>query len=370
MPRKKTRRNNDASSTVSKTKKIDTSQAVNATGSKNDVKKPIIVLSDNELTSGAAGGAIKKTNAKSSNSLQEPLSNNNHVQSPWMLSSLMNMKTGIAPPDLKRFGEDIKLVHILYSQLRIINLFQLSKIPKMRTADFVSKFWQLYHEDFFRFEVLKNFVLNADPTTVVQQFIAIHCSHFLVNMDLTTISVKGDLNQVSNSLFQNFCDLFDKVLHPKPTTKELDPTPSEISLIGNYKEIDVHGKRHSLKFDIQGGGRQQASLKEVGQRINLIRKNISRRGDSVTFANVSYELCKYYNVRCVNDLYLKNSNGRPITLERDIQEINNIIRLQAKVCFFDKIVQYTFLLHLIFKIHFHYKRFSNQTEIVYLLQFL
>ena len=336
MPRKKSRKNN-ASATASKDNQTKSKPPDPPTTSQNVVEEAsVIVLSDSdvECLSGPTGG-LQATEKKDS---QPQMSTNPPNKNPW---ELMNINSTFTGPDMGRFGDDTKLVHILYSQLRIINIFQLLKAPKLGTAFFVNQFWQLYHEDFFRFEVLKNFISNANPETVVNQFIAIHCSHFLVNLDAKNIGVKGDLNEVSDSLFQNFCDLFDKILHQvKPVIKHLDPTPSEISLLGNHNNLDVDGRRHALmNLDIpnHGGRRQQqvASLKEVGQRVNLIRKSISRRGDAVNYSNVTLELLKYYNVRSVNDLYLKNPNGRPITLERDIQEINNIIRLQAKVCFFN-----------------------------------
>lgn len=283
-----------------------------------------------------AGQSSKNQQLQPSTSVNRETAAKSWATPPLMSTNATAVQQLELLPLLKLFGEDIKLVHILYSQLRIINLFQISKTSVMPIFDFITKFWQLYHEDFFRFEVLKNFVSNADQATVITQFISVHCSHFLVLKASTSVSVNGDLKVVSNSLFQNFCELFDKVLHPRPQSNKLDPTPSEISLMGNLKNIDVQGRRNSLKFDISGGGgrNQMPSLKEVGQRVLFIRKNISRRGDVVTFANVTFELCKYYNVRCVSDLRLRNPNGRPVTMERDIQEINDIIRLQAKVCYF------------------------------------
>ena len=99
------------------------------------------------------------------------------------------------------------------------------------------------------------------------------------------------------------------------------------------KNIDVFGRRHALNFKNLSSKNlhHPPTLKEVGQRINLIRKSIARRGDAVNYVNVTQELCKYYNVQNVCLLRLKKDDGRPVTLERDIPEIIDLIRLQAKV---------------------------------------
>ncbi|XP_066912062.1 uncharacterized protein [Clytia hemisphaerica] len=230
---------------------------------------------------------------------------------------------------------DMKLAHILYCQLRVLNMFKVANKKYFRIDEFTSNFLAIYHEDFFRFDIMREFVQEANQINFVHKFITGYCDLFLDNTtDKALVKFKGDsIDELSFKLFNNFCDLFEKVIKHRENERMHEPTPSEQKLLGSNKNMDVHGRRHALAFkDLSSRNHNHPpTIKEVGQRVNLIRKSIARRGDAVNYANVSYELCKYYNVQNVSLLRVKKDDGRPVTLERDIQEINDIIRLQAKV---------------------------------------
>ena len=230
---------------------------------------------------------------------------------------------------------DMKLAHILYCQLRILNMFKVANKKYFKIVEFTTNFLAIYHEDFFRFEVMREFVQDANQANFVEKFISGYCDSFLDNTtDKAVVLFKGDsLDGLSFTLFNNFCDLFEKVIKHCENERMLEPTPSEQQLLGSNKNMDVSGRRHALAFrDLSSRNlHHPPTIKEVGQRVNLSRKSIARRGDAVNYVNVAHELCKYYNVQNVGLLRVKKEDGRPVTLERDIQEINDIIRLQAKV---------------------------------------
>ena len=71
------------------------------------------------------------------------------------------------------------------------------------------------------------------------------------------------------------------------------------------------------------------SLDEINQQVIVIRKRISREKRFVNYVNVTSELCNYYKVPSVCQLNL--NCGKRLMKETDIQQILDIVRLQAKV---------------------------------------
>lgn len=228
---------------------------------------------------------------------------------------------------------DIKLAHVFYCQIRILNLFKITKRSEISLKDLRHQFWEIYHEDFLRFDVLRHFVANANREISVEQFIDSFCSHFLKHNGLT-VSISGNINEIYLTTYNSFCGILEDFIDFRVTSISFEPTPLEIRMLnGNFQNVNLAGKRHALNFDdISGNIRGcQPTLKEVGERIKLIIKRIARHGDAVNHTVVTKEICTYYSVSNVSKLNLRSSNGRPITLERDIPEMNNLIRTHAMV---------------------------------------
>ena len=112
MPRKKSRKSN-ASATASKENQTKSKPPDPPTTSQNVVEEAsVIVLSDSdvECLSGPTGGP-QATEKKDS---QPQMSTNPPNKNPW---ELMNINSTFTGPDMGRFGDDTKLVHILYLSL-------------------------------------------------------------------------------------------------------------------------------------------------------------------------------------------------------------------------------------------------------------
>jgi len=228
---------------------------------------------------------------------------------------------------------DMKLGHVFYCQLRILNLFKISKRSEMSLRDFSHQFWEIYHENFFRFDVLRHFVADANKERSVEQFIDSFCSHFLKHDD-KTVSLEGAITEIYLTTYNGFCDILQDIIDFRVTPNSFEPTPSEIRMFnGNFHNINVAGRRHALNFnDITENIRGcQPTMKEVGERIKLIIKRVARHGDAVNHTVVTKEICTYYSVPNISKLNLKGPSGRPVTLERDIPEMNNLMRTHAMV---------------------------------------
>lgn len=258
---------------------------------------------------------------------------------PWNChpnEAVISLTTSMSTDELfKSFPKyaDLKLAHVFYCQFRILNLFKISKRSEISLRDLCHLFWEIYHEDFFRFDVLRHFVADANRESAVEQFIDSFCTHFIKHNG-ETISVYGSINEIYLTAYNNFCDILEQVIDFRVTPNLFEPTPLEIQMLnGNFQNVNLAGKRHALNFnDITGNIRGcQPTLKEVGERVKLIIKRIARHGDAVNHTVVTKEICAYYSVPNVSKLNLKAPSGRPITLERDIPEMYNLMRTHAMV---------------------------------------
>lgn len=244
---------------------------------------------------------------------------------------------------------DFQMIHITYVKLRVVSVFSNNEGVVLNVTSLMQAFKAMFCENFFSRVILKHFVSDSSHLSenFVKNFLSRFCTDFLsVDADMTvrmTINIPSAhvkfLNQLITAL--------EKLSTPGNGMKSLDPTPAEMMLLGksvtdqSISGIAVNTKvvrnRHQdstfLNFPNQMNFNEyptdRPTIQEVNERVNQIRNRICREGRCVKLPDVIQELCQFYKVSCVGDLYPIGT--REIRREGDIPALYEIMQIQGKV---------------------------------------
>ena len=241
---------------------------------------------------------------------------------------------------------DYQMIHITYIKLRIVSLYNHHGENIIGVTNFMQAFKGMFCENFFTHSILKHFVSDSSHRSedYVASFVKRFCTEFLnVSEDRTikmTISVPSAHVKFLNQLI---CAL-EKLATPGYAVKEIDPTPAEMMLLGksitepgtsiNTKVVRTrHQNSTFINFptsaNINNLSGDRPTMQEVNERVHQIRNRICREGRCVKLPDVLQEVCSFYKVSCVGDLYPTGS--REIRREGDIPALYEIIMAHGKV---------------------------------------
>ena len=238
------------------------------------------------------------------------------------------------------YYQKLKSIHINYSKLRIAIMCNSFPRTQYDVMNFIKLFKHIYHENFLNKNILKSFIGSCgNRLEYITKFLKIHCGDLLdVSDDHKVIEVKA------NSAIMHIKYLNDLLqgLEQLERQQQLDPTPTEMMLLGSASLVDVKGTRdikgnHSFALDFPGPNshknlseNQRPSMSEVNERVNQIRNKICRQGKAVNVPDIVKLLCEFYGVSNVCDIRTSDSKYL-FRKESDIPAVNEIFRLQGRV---------------------------------------
>ena len=241
---------------------------------------------------------------------------------------------------------DYQMIHVIYCKLRIVTMFSTLGKDSIDLKTFRDMFVKMFRESFFTQTVLKHYVSEASSQNqFVAFFIQRFCSEFLEVSDELQVKVMKDKPSLHLHYLSELMQALEKLETPGKFLTERDPTPAEMMLLGkvaaNNEYVDARRIQGRLgncttMLDFPGPNsnyvlpfKERPSLSDVNERVVQIQNKMCREGRGVNLTDVIKELCAFYQVTCVRNLYPTES--REVRRDVDIPAIYDIMRLQGRV---------------------------------------
>lgn len=269
--------------------------------------------------------------------------------------------------DVSKFKQyrDYQMIHIAYVKLRLVTVFHHTGKSKMHFHTICALFRQLFNESFFQTGILKHYVTSGPERDAnILTFLKRFCGDFLFVNDQKEASICRSMSSLITKFISSLVKAVEKLQqqqqqqqHEDQGIRESLPPPQNKaqmimgSIAADDITVDVRRSTEHIRFgggpsntnvghnflDFPGLVREdftiaRPTLSEVNERVNEIRNRICQEHRVVKITEVIYELCTSFNVASIKDI--RPLESREVRRESDIPALNNLMKLQGKVCSF------------------------------------
>ena len=255
---------------------------------------------------------------------------------------------------------DYQMIHIAYVKLRIVSIFHSNATTKLHYHTICALFRQFYNESFFQTPILKQFITTTeDRNANILQFLKRFCVDFLFINEKDEVSVCSSLASLSGKFSNELIKGVEKMKDPTqvgrvPKYQPPSKQPASQFLMGKVMSdnipVDVRRSTEYHRYGNNPGSSagtvgnnlldfpglsnpnypvQHPNISQVNDKVNEIRNRMCYENRSVNLAELTLEVCKYFNVTSLHDL--RPIHYREIRREIDIPAMQDLIKLQGKV---------------------------------------